>query len=132
MNLKKLILGVFLIELTLSTLMIPSVYSNITEQEIALNREFFPDDTWGNIGRTITDVNPFTAYICGDNIMILNNTSNYNLVITIIMTETGCVVYDEQKETANIVIPISSLNTGEYKLTITVPEFGYVYGFFSK
>lgn len=77
---------------------------------------------------------PFTAYYDESILAIRNEKPACDLTITLTDVQTGSSVYTmevSQENSAFITIPLDGLGRGEYCLTISHPEAGYVYGTFN-
>ena len=77
---------------------------------------------------------PFTAYYDESILTIRNEKPACDLTIILTDVQTGSPVYTmevSQENSAFITIPLDGLGRGEYCLTISHPEAGYVYGTFN-
>lgn len=75
----------------------------------------------------------FSAYHDGNTVTIYNDKPVCDLTIIITNQETCAEVYCMEVCAANsgcVVIPVTDLGDGNYCLTISNPEAGYVYGYF--
>lgn len=76
----------------------------------------------------------FTIYLKSEILTIQNANPIFDLDITIINNVTGEEVYHTQvnKEASSyIVLPISALGAGQYRLTISNPTAGYAFAYFN-
>ncbi len=126
---------VFLLKTCILSIMLailPTVsYSMTNEKEIIpLNSDW---DTSGTpSARSL--FSPFTAYHDASTVTIYNNKPAWDLTITITDTESGAEVYSLEvsaESSSYIVLLVSGLGSGNYCLTISHPEAGYVYGYFN-
>ncbi len=77
---------------------------------------------------------PFTAYHDANTVTIYNDKPVCDLTIMVTDTESGAEVYSVEvsaESSSYIVLPVSDLGSGNYCLTISNPEAGYVYGYFN-
>ena len=77
---------------------------------------------------------PFTAYHDANTVTIYNDKPVCDLTITITDQANGAEVYSLEvsaESSSYIVLPVSGLGSGNYCLTISNPEAGYVYGYFN-
>lgn len=89
---------------------------------------------WDIIKDSRSLLRPFTAYYDESILTIRNEKPACDLTITLTDVQTGSSVYTmevSQENSAFITIPLDGLGRGEYCLTISHPEAGYVYGTFN-
>lgn len=89
---------------------------------------------WDIIKDSRSLLRPFTAYYDESILTIRNEKPACDLTITLTDVQTGSPVYTmevSQENSAFITIPLDGLGRGEYCLTISHPEAGYVYGTFN-
>lgn len=106
------------------------VYSN-NDNEVSSNEEEWYGEREGQNRSTISPT--FTIYLNNGILSIQNANPIYDLNITIINNVTGEEVYHTyiSKEVSNyFTLPVSTLGSGEYCLTISNPVAGYVLAYF--
>lgn len=89
---------------------------------------------WDIIKDSRSLLRPFTAYYDESILTIRNEKPACDLTIILTDVQTGSPVYTmevSQENSAFITIPLDGLGRGEYCLTISHPEAGYVYGTFN-
>lgn len=89
---------------------------------------------WNQSSKQRNLFTPFTAYYDESILTIRNEKPACDLTITLTDVQTGSPVYTmevSQENSAFITIPLDGLGRGEYCLTISHPEAGYVYGTFN-
>lgn len=92
------------------------------------------DHFWQQQEKDRSLFSPFTAYYDESILTIRNEKPACDLTITLTDVQTGSSVYTmevSQENSAFITIPLDGLGRGEYCLTISHPEAGYVYGTFN-
>lgn len=113
-------------------ILLPAIaYASINEKiTIKLNSEKWEPNSISNRSFFL----PFTAYYDESILTIRNEKPACDLTIILTDVQTGSPVYTmevSQENSAFITIPLDGLGRGEYCLTISHPEAGYVYGTFN-
>ena len=107
------------------------VYSS-NDNEIEVEDQEWGENSTGEKRNTITPT--FNIHLQNGSIEIYNALPYYDLNIAIINNVTGEEVYHTQvnKEVSSyIVLPISALGAGQYRLTISNPTAGYAFAYFN-
>lgn len=88
---------------------------------------------WEKVNRSLNPIAPITASIENSILFISNSSPNRDITIDIV-DENGMIVYTQKVpaiNTANVVIPITELPSGNYKLELRSPFNDYLYGNFA-
>lgn len=115
--------------ITISMCLVPSISNSKTIERKGISLQGNWDVTHVERGM----FSPFTAYYDESILTICNEKPTCDLTITLTDVQTGYPVYTievSQENSAFITIPLDGLGRGEYCLTISHPEAGYVYGTF--
>lgn len=108
------------------------VFSYSSDEEKLRTEEEWNEENKGQ--NRSSESSTFTIYLNSDILTIQNANPIYDLDITIINNVTSEEVYHTQvnKEASSyIVLPISELGAGQYRLTISNPKAGYVVAYFN-
>ena len=108
------------------------LYANPNNTEISSNEEEWEQEN--EKGTRDVAKSTFTIQLNNGILTIHNSNPIFDLDITIINNATGEEVYHTQvnKEASNyIVLPISALGAGQYRLTISNPTAGYAFAYFN-
>lgn len=114
--------------LSLVLLILPSICYSMTNEEKAIPLS----SNWWELARSLSS--PFTAYHDASTVTIYNDKPVCDLTITITDQASCAEVYSLEvsaESSSYMVLPVSGLGSGNYCLTISNPEAGFVYGYFN-
>ncbi|MDE5676254.1 DUF3244 domain-containing protein [Phocaeicola sp.] len=113
-------------------LFISKSYSSIYEnQKIDVKGDWSTEEVTERSLPTI----PITVYLWNNYINVQNNKPDCDITVSITSLSTGEAVYQQtilKVETSNVLIPIGSLASGEYRIELTGPGTRYLEGTFRK
>lgn len=115
-------------------LLISNSYSSIHEALPIDVIGTWEDNEGKNIERSLPTI-PITVYLCNNYINVQNDKPDCDITVSITNLSTGETVYQQtipKVETSNVLIPISTLVSGEYRIKLTGSGTRYLEGIFCK
>lgn len=126
---------VLMVSIAICFLFIPNCYSSLHNgTSIDMNGNWPSDADNIEADRALPTI-PITAYLIDYYINIQNEKPDCDITVNIINSTTGDIAYQQvvpKAATANMMIPITNLPSGEYILELTGPSTRHLEGIFSK